>query len=131
MRRLIEFYKLSPGRSELVDLCNLTAEQITLQNCYKFVVGYGDRNFNKVGKHRLKMFEKVATYYVGEIVPQNEVKFSKLFGTPKDKSKPTMFIRLTNGMFMEIYDTSNVVNPNSEKQAKFADLFTENVCYTE
>lgn len=126
MRSLIKIYKISPGRPQLMPIEKMSLSEVTFSDCYRITVGYGERNRER-SKHGNRdsyvMTETIDTYYIGTVVPESEVKQTKLFGTCKDDGSEMMYIRLSNGQFMKIKDTSLVINPNRLVDAKLIDLF--------
>lgn len=120
-KRLIKFYKLTPGAPEILPVEELTKLPNLFNNCYKITVGFGQKQGKKYA-----FDEKLQTYYIGKIVSEREVQQSKIFSRVKTRYNPTVFIKLTNGQFAEIYDTSLVIDLDHLWDYKLIDLFNQN-----
>ncbi len=102
----------------------MTTSQVSLQQCYRIKVGYGDKSKNRQADgDKFEITELIEDYYIGTIVPNREVGQTAIFGRVKDKRRETMFIRLMNGQYLEVYDTSLVINPERLVDAKLIDLY--------
>lgn len=120
-KRLIKFYKLTPGAPQILPVEALTKAPTLFDNCYKIAVGFG----HKEGK-KYVFDEKLQTYYLGKIVSEREVQQSKMFSRVKTRYNPTIFIKLINGQFAEIYDSSLVIDLDHLWDYKLLDLFDKN-----
>lgn len=126
MKPLITLYPLRPGRATT---CPTDKVAYDIAKCYKIDVGYGERT-RKNGQNGYVMTEKIATYYIGEIVPEATVKHGNMFGTVpanKRKTEDIFYIKLNDGRYHEILASSQVINPKNVQDIKLVDLFDDEI----
>lgn len=120
MKQLISLHGFRPGKPEVLPIEKLTSSKLNFNNCYKIVVGYGIKE-----RTGYKIKYTANTFYLGKIVSKADVQYTNLFGTVRDKDKATVFIKLNNGMFMEIYDYSLVLDLEKQTDFKLIDFFSK------
>lgn len=113
--KLIGVYRLGDKNVHIFPLSEIKDYQINAENVYKITTYFGEKNTfkhqhksDKKHNFRFNITEKIATYYLGEIIPKNKAK--RVHYHECKEGDETIIIRLKNGEEMEINDSFEVID---------------------